>query len=58
MPEYNIAVVARAVAEAVPDRDYFVHGEVRLTYADMQDRARRFGRYLVDQGFEVLRERS
>jgi len=58
MPEYNIAMVARAVAEAVPDRDYFVHGEVRLTYADMQDRARRFGRYLVDQGFEVLRERS
>ncbi|MBC8365720.1 MAG: AMP-binding protein [Actinobacteria bacterium] len=65
MPDYNIALLARAVAEAVPDRDYFVqssvqgfsHGNQRLTYADMQDRARRFGRYLIDQGFEVRRER-
>jgi len=57
MPDYNLALLARAVAGAVPDRDYFVHGDLRLTYADMQDRARRFGRYLVDQGFEVHRER-
>jgi fatty-acyl-CoA synthase len=58
MPEFNIALLARAVAEAIPDRDYFVQGDVRLTYAEMQDRARRLGRYLVDQGFAVTAERS
>jgi fatty-acyl-CoA synthase len=61
MPDYNLTVLARAVAEAVPDREYYVHllpqDDLRLTYADMQDRARRFGRYLVDQGFEVRKER-
>jgi len=58
MPEFNIATLAKNVANAIPDREYIIHGNTRLSFREMQERSRRFGRYLIDQGFEVTKERD
>lgn len=57
MTEFNLASIAEAVAAAVPDREFFVHGDVRLTYAEFMDRARRCARVLHDAGLGCRTER-
>lgn len=56
--EYNIAQVFSAVAAANPDRDCIVFGDRRFTYAQTDERARRFARALHRWGLGVRRERS
>ncbi|MDQ2627737.1 MAG: acyl-CoA synthetase [Actinomycetota bacterium] len=55
--EFNLAQVFSAVAAAVPDRDCVVFGDRRLTYAQIEDRARRLARALHERGLGVRRER-
>ncbi|KZS77934.1 acyl-CoA synthetase [Mycobacterium persicum] len=56
--EFNIAQVFSAVAAANPDRDCIVFGDRRFTYAQTDERARRFARALHRWGLGVRRERS
>jgi acyl-CoA synthetase (AMP-forming)/AMP-acid ligase II len=46
-----------AVAQANPDRDCIVFGDRRLTFAQTDERARRFARALHEWGLGVRRER-
>ena len=56
--EFNLAVIAAAVADAVPDRDYFVQGSQRLTYRSFMDRAHQLANALVERGLGCHRERN
>jgi len=56
--EFNIAQVFAAVAAANPDRDCIVFGDQRFTYAQTDERARRFARALHGWGLGAHRERS
>ena len=56
--EYNLAVIAAAIADAVPDRDYFVQGETRLTYRQFMDRVHQMANALVDLGLGCHTERD
>jgi len=56
--EFNIAQVFAAVAAAYPDRDSIVFGDRRFTFAQTDERARRFARALHAWGFGARRERS
>jgi 3-oxocholest-4-en-26-oate---CoA ligase len=56
--EFNLAQVFGAVAAANPDRDCIVFGDRRLTYAQTDQRARRFARALHQWGFGTRRERA
>lgn len=56
--EFNIAQVFAAVAAANPDRDATVFGDRRFTFAQTDERARRFARALHNWGFGAHRERS
>ena len=56
--EFNIAEVFAAVAAANPDRDCIVFGDQRFTYAQTDERARRFARALHGWGLGAHRERS
>ncbi|BBY00216.1 acyl-CoA synthetase [Mycobacterium seoulense] len=55
---FNLAQVFGAVAEANPDRDCIVFGDRRLTFAQTDERARRFARALHEWGLGVRRERA
>ncbi|KAA1248774.1 acyl-CoA synthetase [Mycobacterium simiae] len=55
--EFNIAQVFAAVAGANPDRDCIVFGDRRFTFAQTDERARRFARALHQWGLGVRRER-
>ena len=46
---FNLATVAEAIADAIPDREAIVWRDRRLTYADVQDRTRRFANALIDR---------
>lgn len=48
----NIATMFEAVAAAVPDRVALVCEDEKLTFAQLDERANRFGNFLVDQGLE------
>ncbi len=48
---FNLATVAEVIADAIPDREAIVWRDRRLTYADVQDRTRRFANVLIDAGF-------
>lgn len=50
VPTFNLADLFEVVADAVPDRDAVVAGDRRLTYAQLDERASRFGRMLGDLG--------
>jgi acyl-CoA synthetase (AMP-forming)/AMP-acid ligase II len=50
--EFNLADLYEIVADAVPDRLALVAGDRRLTYAQLDERANRFARHLLDQGVE------
>ena len=56
--EFNIAQVFAAVAAANPDRDCIVFGDRRFTFAQTDERARRFARALHGWGLGAHRERS
>ncbi|WP_077089878.1 acyl-CoA synthetase [Mycobacterium rhizamassiliense] len=56
--EFNLAQVFSAVASANPERDCIVFGHQRFTYAQTEERARRFARALNAWGFGAHRERS
>ncbi|WP_407687880.1 acyl-CoA synthetase [Mycobacterium sp. HUMS_1102779] len=55
---FNLAQVFAAVAAANPDRDCIVFGDRRFTYAQTDERARRFARALHDWGLGARRERA
>ena len=56
--EFNLAQVFAAVAAANPDRDCIVFGDRRFTFAQTDERARRFARALHGWGLGAHRERS
>ena len=49
-PTFNLADLFRVGAGAVPDREAVVHGDRRLTYAGLDDRARRLAAVLAVEG--------
>jgi acyl-CoA synthetase (AMP-forming)/AMP-acid ligase II len=55
--EFNIAEVFSAVAAANPNRDAIVFGDRRITFAQTDERARRFARALHNWGYGARRER-
>ena len=56
--EFNLAQVFSAVAAANPERDCIVFGHRRFTFAQTDERARRFARALHSWGLGAQRERS
>jgi acyl-CoA synthetase (AMP-forming)/AMP-acid ligase II len=56
--EFNIAEVFSAVAAANPNRDAIVFGDRRFTFAQTDERARRFARALHNWGYGARRERA
>jgi 3-oxocholest-4-en-26-oate---CoA ligase len=48
--DFNLADLFEIVADQVPDRLALVAGNRRLTYRELDERATRFGRFLVDIG--------
>ena len=56
--EFNLAQVFSAVAAANPDRDCIVFGDRRFTFAQTDERARRFARALHSWGLGAHRERA
>jgi 3-oxocholest-4-en-26-oate---CoA ligase len=50
--EFNLADLYEIVADAVPERPALVAGDRRLTYAQLDERANRFARHLLDHGVE------
>ncbi len=51
--EFNLADLFELVADTVPDRLALVAGSSRRTYAELDERANRFGHHLLDQGAEA-----
>jgi acyl-CoA synthetase (AMP-forming)/AMP-acid ligase II len=49
---YNIADLFEHTADVVPDRLALIDRDTRLTYAQLDARANRFGHYLVAQGVQ------
>ncbi|HEV3353830.1 MAG TPA: AMP-binding protein, partial [Acidimicrobiales bacterium] len=47
---FNLADLFEIAADAVPDRTALVAGERRLSYAELDQRATRVGRHLVEAG--------
>ena len=58
MTEFNIAQIVTAVAEAVPDRECFVHGDIRVSYREFLDRVNRFANLLHTAGIGAHTERE
>jgi acyl-CoA synthetase (AMP-forming)/AMP-acid ligase II len=50
--QFNLADLFELVTDKVPDRIALVAGDRRLTYAELDARANRFGHALLDQGIE------
>ena len=48
--EWNLADLFEAVADAVPEREALVCGDVRLSYAELDERATRLANALADRG--------
>src|SRR5215470_6290598 len=48
--QYNLADLWERVVDTVPDREAFVCGDRRLSYAEADERANRLAHYLADQG--------
>jgi 3-oxocholest-4-en-26-oate---CoA ligase len=51
--EFNLADLFEAVADNAGDRTAIVAGDRRLTYRELDERATRFGRYLLDVGVQA-----
>ena len=56
--DFNLAQVAAAVAQALPDRTYFVKGETSLTYREFMARSHRLGNALHERGLGCQVERD
>lgn len=56
--EWSLPGVLDVVTAAAPDREMLVWTSMRRTFAEVQDRTRRLGSYLVERGFGVQRERA
>jgi len=56
--EFNVAAVHEAVAAANPERDAIVHGDRRITYAQLTERTRRLANYLRGRGLDAAAERG
>ncbi|MGH8977616.1 MAG: acyl-CoA synthetase [Acidimicrobiia bacterium] len=50
--DFNLADLFEAVADQLPDRTALIAGDRRLTFAELDERATRFGNYLRDVGVE------
>jgi 3-oxocholest-4-en-26-oate---CoA ligase len=50
---FNLADLFEVVADAVPGRTALICGDVRLTYAELEDRANRFANHLLDAGLGI-----
>src|SRR5919198_3415384 len=50
MATYNLADLFEIVTDAVPDREAFVVGDRRLTYAQLDERANRLAHHLSEAG--------
>lgn len=57
-PEWSLPAVLDVVAAAVPECEMLVHGTVRRTFAEVQERSRHLAAFLHRQGLGVRRERS
>ncbi len=55
---FTVPAVARAVASAIPDRDYLIQGERRFSYRQVIERAGRLANYLHSRGLGCHTERS
>jgi fatty-acyl-CoA synthase len=55
---FTVPAVAEAVATAIPDRPFVVHGGRRHTYRQLIDRSNRLASYLHSQGLGVHTERD
>ncbi|MET1002374.1 MAG: AMP-binding protein, partial [Acidimicrobiia bacterium] len=51
--EFNLADLFEAVVDNAADRTAIVAGDRRLTYRELDERATRFGRYLLDVGVQA-----
>jgi acyl-CoA synthetase (AMP-forming)/AMP-acid ligase II len=62
MPEtathFTVPAVARAVAEAIPERDLVIQGDRRFTFAQVIERSNRLASYLHSRGLGCHTERS
>ncbi|MGH9090565.1 MAG: acyl-CoA synthetase [Acidimicrobiales bacterium] len=56
--QFNLALAFETVAGAVPDREYLVWGDRRVTYGAMAERSRRLASYLAGRGLGAHRERG
>ena len=56
--QFTVPAVARAVASAIPDRDYLIQGERRFSYRQVIERASRLASYLHSRGLGCHTERS
>ncbi|MCZ8377356.1 acyl-CoA synthetase [Mycobacterium sp. CPCC 205372] len=55
---FTVPAVAEAVAHAIPDREYIVHGARRHTYTQTLERSNRLAAYLHSRGLGCHTERS
>ncbi len=55
---FNLSSVFATVAAAVPDQEVLVHGDLRLTYAQVQAHADGFARFLASRGLGCHIERD
>jgi fatty-acyl-CoA synthase len=55
--EWSLVGVADVVADAVPDREMLVCGDVRRTFAQVRDRSRSLAAFLASRGIGAHRER-
>lgn len=56
--EWSLAAAHDVVAEAVPDREMLVCGDVRRTFSEVRERSRGLASFLVTEGIGLRRERS
>ena len=49
---FNLADLFEVVADAAPDRVALIAGDVRLTYAELDERATRLAHHLMARGIE------
>ena len=56
--QFMVPAVAHAVAAAIPDRDFIIQGERRLSYQQVIERSDRLAAYLHSRGLGCHTERS
>jgi acyl-CoA synthetase (AMP-forming)/AMP-acid ligase II len=51
--EFNLADLYECVADAVPEREALVHGDRRLTFAQLDERSNRLAHHFLDSGIRA-----